>query len=108
MVTYTIYHVDEGLSVALLERIGHFDRLPVREDCLDKRGELILGNCAADQLLPALLVGVDGDGCIGEMVIHKHRVRRALGKSEVSIGGQDRWLYWGTIFVGLPVTFMLG
>ena len=73
--THPIYHVDKGLSVALLEKIDHIDHLPVREDCLDERGELILGNCTVDQLLPCLFVGVDRDGWIGEIVTHKHRVR---------------------------------
>ena len=108
MVTCPIHHVDEGLCVARLETIGHINRLPVGEDCLDKRWELILGNYATDQLSPCLLVRVDGNGWIGEMATHKHRMWLAFGKSEVTIGGRDRWLCWGTIFVDLPVTFILG
>ena len=115
MVTYPIYRVDECLSVARFEGVDHIGRIPVREDCLDERGELVLVNCAADQLLPCLLVGVDSDGWIGEAVrmlrtimtrrgginIHEHKVRRAFDKSEVVIGGQDPW--WWTVLVGLYV-----
>ena len=63
-----IYHVDNGLSVALLERINHTRRLPVREDCLDERDKLIPGNCGVDQPLPWLFTGVDGGGWIREIV----------------------------------------
>ena len=68
-----------------------------------------MGDCAADQLLPCLLVGVDNDGHIREIVNRtKHGMHRTPGKSEVIIGGRDRRWCWGTIFVGSPVTFMLG
>ena len=60
--TYPIYDVDKGLSITRLGRIDDICRLPVREDRFDKQRELIVGSCAADQLLPCLLVGVDSDG----------------------------------------------
>ena len=55
---YPIYHVDKGLSVALLKIVNNICYLLVREDCVNEGGEFILGNGVADQSLPGLLVGV--------------------------------------------------
>ena len=68
MVTYLIYYIDKGLSVATLEAINHFDRLPVREDRLDEGGEFILWNGTADQPSPCLFVGANMDGWIEGIV----------------------------------------
>lgn len=130
MVTHPIDHVDNDLCVARLKRIDHNGCLPIREDCLDEREELILGNGAADQPPPCLLVGVDGDRWIGKIVhmrcrikirqglgkgrativrgcsagvdIGRYRLRCVFNMSEVVIGGPALWLCWGTRFVSLP------
>ena len=47
--TYLVDDIDKGLGVALLETTSQIDRLPAREDCLDKRGSFTLGQGAADQ-----------------------------------------------------------
>ena len=59
---YPIYHINEGLSIALLEVVNNICYLLVREDCVDEGGEFILGSGVADQLLPGLLAGADSDG----------------------------------------------
>jgi len=64
MVAYPVHHVDKGLSVAPLERIYYIGCLATRENCPDKRRELILGNGAADQALQGLVTGVEGRGGI--------------------------------------------
>jgi hypothetical protein len=46
VITYLVDNVDKGLSVASSDHIG---RVPVREDCLDKRDSFILRNGTADQ-----------------------------------------------------------
>ena len=51
MVTYLTHHVDKSLRVASSEMVNYISRLPVREDCLDKRTEFILGNGVANQTL---------------------------------------------------------
>ena len=66
--TYPIYYVDDGLSIALLETINRIGCLLVREDRLYKRGEFTLGNRAADQALPRLLVRVSDDRWTGGVV----------------------------------------
>ena len=68
VVTYLIYYIDKGLSVATLEIINHLNRFPVREYCLDKRGEFIVWNGTADQPSPCLLVGANRDGWIEGIV----------------------------------------
>ena len=65
--TYPIYNVDKGLGITPLKTINHLGHLPIREDCLDERGEFVLGGRVADQALPCLLMRVDSDGWIGEI-----------------------------------------
>lgn len=64
MMAYPVHSVDKGLRVVRLERIDHIGCLSARENCLDKRRELILGNGAADQALQRLVTGVEGIGWI--------------------------------------------
>lgn len=59
---YPIYHIDEGLSVALLEVVNNICYLLVQKDCVNEGVEFILGNSVADQSLPGLLAGADSDG----------------------------------------------
>ena len=47
--TYVVDDIDKRLGVVSLKTAGQFDRLPAREDFLDKRGESTLREGAADQ-----------------------------------------------------------
>src|SRR6266478_5296301 len=58
VVSYLIYDIDKGLSVAPLETIYKICHFHVREDCLDKGGEFILGDGRADQALQCLTMDV--------------------------------------------------
>jgi len=48
-ITDLIDRVDQGLNVVPSETTDHIGRLLVREDRFDQRGELTLGDSAADQ-----------------------------------------------------------
>jgi hypothetical protein len=49
VITCLIDNIDECLGVAALEATDRVGRAPAREDYLNKRGPLTLGNGAADQ-----------------------------------------------------------
>ena len=83
-VTYPIYHVDKCLSVALLEGIDYVGRLLAREDCLDKRGELVLWNCVADQALPQLFMWVENDGWIRRVVRALPGIKTRRGRAAIA------------------------
>jgi len=61
--TYLVDYVEKGWSVVPRETRDHISPPLVREDCLDKRGEFILGNGMTCQALPRLFI-VNGSGWV--------------------------------------------
>ena len=54
-----MYHIDEGLSFVSTEVAEHLDLTLAGEGCLDKRDDLMWGQCVSDQTFPGGSVGVD-------------------------------------------------
>ena len=60
--TCLVYYVDEGLSVAPLDRFDNPGCLDGQGDCLDCGGKFVPGDCAADQALQGLFILVKSEG----------------------------------------------
>ena len=75
VVPYLVYDIDKGLSIAPLETIYHIGHFPNREDCLDKGGEFILGDDAADQALQGLTTEIEDDRWIRGRVRIPRRIK---------------------------------
>ena len=92
---YLVEDVDDRLGAVSLKASDPFNRFPTREDCLDERGNLILGDCVTDQSLQGLFTRVAAwfhghlyDISIGLSVNHRqHAATRgfANGKHQRSL-----------------------
>lgn len=68
VVTYLVYYVDEGLSVAPLEKLDNICRFHVGDDRLNGRRKLILEDRAVDQALQGSFERVESKGWFREVV----------------------------------------